>query len=269
MKRPLLILAALFALAACLLLPFGTLLAKAATAILPDKAAEEGRVRPLEKLLHEYRSSRLNLGNAAIHTDALRHEVERMLSLAAENIQQCYQAILKTDTATLAKAEETEEQIDLINKDVSEYVSHILITAGNSMDVQAIENYFTISSNAERIGDHAINIGGYVEVLKRKGIVFSDIARNEIVEMQQIATAAMAKVLQPAFDSGEWLQEVSDLEEQIDDITDRYREFHLERMRQGKCTAEACVLYSEMLTDFERIGDHVLNIAEAYSKMRA
>ena len=252
-----------------LLLPFGTVLAWAANRILPDKAVEIRPTRPLEKLLHEYRSARLNLGNAAIHTDALRHEVERMLDLAAENIQQCYRAVQARDENIVARAEDIEEQIDLINKDVSEYVSHILITAGNSMDVQAIENYFTISSNAERIGDHAINIGGYVEVLNRKGIVFSDIARREIAEMQEVANAAMEKILKPKMESDAWFQAVADMEQHIDDITDLYREKHLERMRQGKCTAEACVLYSEMLTDFERIGDHVLNIAEAYCKMRA
>ena len=252
-----------------LLLPFGTLLAWLATRILPDKPEESAPARPLEQLLHEYRSSRLNLGNAAIHTDALRQEVERMLALAAGNIRQCYQAVLDTDADAVAKAEETEELIDLINKDVSEYVSHILITAGNGMDVQAIEGYFTISANAERIGDHAVNIADYVAVLQRKGIVFSQMARSEIMEMQQIASAAMAKILHPQTASPAWMQAVADLEQQIDDMTDQYREKHLQRMRKGECTAEACVLYSEMLTDFERIGDHVLNIAQAYAKMGA
>ena len=252
-----------------LLLPFGTLLAWLATRILPDKPEETAPARPLEQLLHEYRSSRLSLGNAAIHTDALRQEVERMLTLATENIQRCYQAVLNTDTAAVTLAEETEEQIDLINRDISEYVSHILVTAGNGMDVQAIEGYFTISANAERIGDHAVNIGGYVEVLQRKDIVFSQMAQGEIAEMQQIASAAMAKILHPEVASAAWMKAVADLEQQIDDMTDQYREKHLQRMRRGECTAEACVLYSEMLTDFERIGDHVLNIAEAYAKMGA
>ena len=192
-----------------------------------------------------------------------------MLTLATENIQRCYQAVLNTDAAAVALAEETEEQIDLINRDVSEYVSHILVTAGNGMDVQAIEGYFTISANAERIGDHAVNIGGYVEVLQRKDIVFSQMAQGEIAEMQQIASAAMAKILHPEVASAAWMKAVADLEQQIDDMTDQYREKHLQRMRKGECTAEACVLYSEMLTDFERIGDHVLNIAEAYAKMGA
>ncbi|MBO5228957.1 MAG: Na/Pi cotransporter family protein, partial [Lachnospiraceae bacterium] len=57
------------------------------------------------------------------------------------------------------------------------------------------------------------------------------------------------------------------MEQKIDDMTVTYRESHLNRMREGKCSEEACVLYSELLTDFERIGDHALNIAQAYSKM--
>ena len=50
-------------------------------------------------------------------------------------------------------------------------------------------------------------------------------------------------------------------------MTKAYRDLHLERMRQGKCSEEACILYSELLTDFERIGDHILNIAQAYSRI--
>ena len=64
-----------------------------------------------------------------------------------------------------------------------------------------------------------------------------------------------------------WLSEIAALEQQIDDMTNSYRENHLNRMREGLCTEEACVLYSELLTDFERIGDHVLNIAQAYAKI--
>ena len=57
--------------------------------------------------------------------------------------------------------------------------------------------------------------------------------------------------------------EIAAMEQQIDDMTKNYREYHLQRMREGRCTEEACILYSELLTDFERIGDHALNIAQA------
>ena len=53
------------------------------------------------------------------------------------------------------------------------------------------------------------------------------------------------------------------MEQKIDDMTDDYREHQLERLKSGICSGDACVIYSEMLTDFERLGDHMLNIAEA------
>ncbi|MBE6038766.1 MAG: hypothetical protein E7218_06125 [Anaerofustis stercorihominis] len=59
------------------------------------------------------------------------------------------------------------------------------------------------------------------------------------------------------------------MEQKIDDMAANFKETHLERMRRGLCTEEGCILYSELLTDFERIGDHVLNIAESYANITA
>ena len=56
---------------------------------------------------------------------------------------------------------------------------------------------------------------------------------------------------------------MAQVEQKIDDLTDIYREHQLERLKSGVCSGDACVIYSEMLTDFERLGDHMLNIAEA------
>ena len=56
---------------------------------------------------------------------------------------------------------------------------------------------------------------------------------------------------------------MAQIEQKIDDLTDIYREHQLERLKSGICSGDACVIYSEMLTDFERLGDHMLNIAEA------
>ena len=60
----------------------------------------------------------------------------------------------------------------------------------------------------------------------------------------------------------ERLTGISALEQRIDDMTGTYRQNQMERMHQGQCSDEACVLYSEMLTDFERIGDHILNVGQ-------
>ena len=249
-----------------LLLPFGTYLAKAATLILPDRE-DDTKGTALSPLSEEFRRGRINLGAAAVHTDLLRHEIERMVLMAGENVYRSYDAVLNSDLDALKLVDSVEDSLDTMNKEISQYISQILVHNNSNQSVSAIKEYFLITGNAERIGDHAANIAGYVNVIRDKSIVFSEMARNELLQMQEITKTALDKVLHSEGDTTEWLSGIAALEQKIDDMTVTYREQHLERMHKGLCTEEACVLYSELLTDFERIGDHILNIAQAYFKI--
>lgn len=251
-----------------LLLPFGNYMAKLAERILPEKDDEEEVVESaLVTLKNEYKRGSTQLGFSAIHMDLLKKEIERMLALATNNVECCFDAIVNVDIDAFKRAEETESTIDRLNKEISQYISKTLVNSSTGSHVAATEEYFLITGNAERIGDHAINIGGYVNVIKRKKIVFSDRAKSEMLEMKKLAVRAINKAVNLEDDTTKWLSKVAALEQQIDDMTANYRENHLARMRRGECSEEACILYSELLTDFERIGDHALNIAQAYAKV--
>ena len=246
-----------------LLVPFGTLLAKAATKILPDAPEEQEKTSILGSLNKEFGRTRTQLGADVIHMDLLRQEIEKMITLAEQNVGKCFDAILNNDASLVKEATETEKVIDTLNKDISQYISKILVSSNSDTNVTSFEQYFVITGNAERIGDHAMNIGEYLHTIKKKNIVFSDGAKKEIAAMRDITQKAIDKVLQKDEDVTVWLSSIAAMEQQIDDMTKNYREHHLQRMREGRCTEEACILYSELLTDFERIGDHVLNIAQA------
>ena len=249
-----------------LLIPFGTCMAKLAVKLLPDpKGAPD--VTSLGALTDEYRRGRISLGASAVHTDLLRNEITRILTLAEENTYRSYQIVLDTDLAALKELDAVEETIDSMNKEISQYISNILVHNNNSQNVSEISEYFLITGNAERIGDHASNIGGYTETIKRLSITFSDIAREELAQMQAVTRKAFRLVLDREGDPTEWLAKIAAMEQKIDDMTKLYRQQHLDRMHQGLCSEEACILYSELLTDFERIGDHILNIAQAYAKI--
>ena len=56
------------------------------------------------------------------------------------------------------------------------------------------------------------------------------------------------------------------MEQRIDDLTKEYRRHQIERMRKKECSTEAGVLYSELLTDVERIADHINNIAQSFDQ---
>ena len=57
------------------------------------------------------------------------------------------------------------------------------------------------------------------------------------------------------------------LEQKTDDMSDKYFKKQMQRLKKGKCKPQSGIVFSEILTDFERMGDHVLNIAQEYRGM--
>ena len=255
-----------------LLLPLGNYLAKLAVRILPDlpQAEKDESVMCLEYLKPVSTTGKEGgLGVSAVVIDQLRHELNRMLDMAIDNVEDGFRAILERDEKILAAVEEREEYIDFLNKEISSYVSHLISIETNEAGSAAVSSYFTVAGNIERIGDHADNLAGYTRMLVSKGFSFSPTAQEEIRSMQEISRKTLLSLRNYDGSQVEDLSEVAQLEQQIDDMTDDYRRSQLKRLRAGNCNQEACIIYSELLTDFERIGDHALNIAEELTKAQA
>ena len=253
-----------------LLLPLGNYLAKLAVRILPEQVQEkeEGTMR-LEYLAPVSASGKEGgLGLSAIVVDQLRNELHRMLSMARDNVEAGFEAVLARDPGRLEEVEQREEYIDFLNREISRYVSHLISIETNEQDSRVVSSFFTISGNIERIGDHADNLAGYTKMLVAKNIKLSPIAQKEVEQMRDVSLEAVTTLLDRQAGGPEWLVDVAQIEQKIDDMTDQYRRDQLIRMRDGICSDEACILYSELLTDFERIGDHVLNIAQELTKSR-
>ena len=252
-----------------LLLPLGNQLASLAVRILPEQPEENRDEMHLEYLTPVQVSSKDgNLGASAIHIGQLQQELDRMLDMAQDNIETSFDAVLSRDSSLLTKAEKMESYLDFLNKEISKYISRLITYETNEQGSSIVSSYFTITGNIERIGDHAINICGYSKLLEERHIQFSAQAQEEICQMRDICLEALNALHQREAGDLLWLTDVSALEQRIDDMTDLFRKDQLERMKAGTCSDEACILYSELLTDFERIGDHVLNIAQEMSSIR-
>ena len=251
-----------------LLLPLGNYLAKAAVKILPDRPEDKDERMHLEYLTPiQTGSKESGLGVSAIQVDQLQHELRRMMLMAQENVEASFRSVLDRNEDELSQVEETEEYIDFLNREISLHISHVIAYETNQQASAVVSSFLTISGNIERIGDHADNLAGYTRMLNRRDIAFSQTAQQEIVSMQDICLKGIQQLLSDQAGSVEWLTQVSALEQRIDDMTRGYRRSHLARMQSGECSAEGGILYSELLTDFERIGDHILNIAQELSKV--
>ena len=252
-----------------LLLPCGGLLVKLAMRVLPDRAEDKKEGMHLAFLVPEPARTRQDhpIGLSAMYMTQLRQELNRMLGMARDNISTAFQAVLERDPKRVEGAKETESYIDFLNKEISQYISKAMVRETNAADSAAMSSYFKITGNIERIGDHAMNICEYSQMLSEKRIRFSEEAQEELRSMEGVCLGAMALLTQESIQPTEWLTKVSALEQRIDDMTEEYRRKQLERMRQGACSDEACIIFSELLTDFERIGDHALNIAQERARI--
>ena len=252
-----------------ILLPLGNYLAKAAVKILPERPEDKADQLHLEYLTPIQISSKDGgLGVSAIYVDQMQHELRRMMEMAKDNVEASFRSVLNRDEEELEQVEKTEEYLDFLNKEISLHVSRLITYETNEKASAVVSSFFTISGNIERIGDHADNLAGYTRMLNKRNISFTGVAHEEISAMRDICLEGINDLLSLNAGNVEWLADVSALEQRIDDMTSDYRRNHLERMRDGECSDEACILYSELLTDFERIGDHILNIAQEMAKVQ-
>ena len=255
-----------------LLLPFGGYLAKLATRILPEKpteALENGvhqllYIKPVDQLSAEH-----HVGTSAIVVNGVQRELARMAEMVLKNVDESFQAVLEGSPARLEQVEETEEYIDYLNQQISRYISHIIVFETNPQDSEQISAFFKISTNLERIGDHAVNICEYTQLLEQKHIGFSQKAKAEIQSMRETSLEAIRSLGDMSRVDENALKTIEGFEQKIDDMTLDYRQNQMVRLREGACSDEACTLHSEMLTDFERIGDHILNIGQELAPKEA
>lgn len=249
-----------------LLLPFGTLLAKTATKILPEKEDELEEVQQLKYIVPFERN--YHVGHSAVILTQIEQEVSRMFDKSKRNLTAAYDALLKKDISKLEEINAREEYIDYLNTEISKYIVGLMSTEMSQEDTKAINAFYMLVSNIERIGDHAMNIAEYAEDLKKWEISFGSHALSEIVEMKNANEVILEGIdLCDHETVARQLAHVIKHETIINQMQKEYLEGQMVRAKIGTCKAESGISFSELLTDFERVGDYAKNIAELHMQM--
>ena len=202
-------------------------------------------------------------GSAAVAVSGAELECERMYDLAMTNMRMVSEALTTKRKGDLEEVDANEETIDFLNKEIAKALVDINRAGLGEPEARAIDRMHHIITDYERIGDHAENIAGYIGHMRDEKLTFSEAATEQlkglfkkVIEITELANSCIKNP------SDETFAEVSRREQEIDDLVEVYENGHIERMEQRQCSADVGMLFVEMLTDLERVGDHAMNLAE-------
>ncbi|MGN0459172.1 MAG: Na/Pi cotransporter family protein [Eubacterium sp.] len=196
-------------------------------------------------------------------------EVERMAKLVRENFIMACDGFLNTDDSNKRKIEENEELINWLNHSITDFVVTITPRSLSGDVSEYFGKIFHVVNDLERIGDHAINIIQRTVQAKDNDLGFTQDGLNEFKEIYEkdlelFDRAMNAFVNKHLTDAEE--HELHFIEDTIDALTLQAQDNHVERLREKKCHTSSGVVYTKVLQDLERVGDHSYNIAWAARK---
>ena len=239
------------------LFPFAKFLVKLSCLIVPGKDDSESEMHCRfidDRLLNTPPFAVMQVGK----------EVARMAKLARDNFETSAYALINRSDKDLDKVMEKEEVINYLNHHITSYLVKLNALDITDSDSDYIARVFHAINDIERVGDHATNLAEAAERNIGDGLTFSDAARDELNQLCGSVITLLDRSIE-AFDrqslgDGE-AKELSDLEEHIDDLTLTCQDAHIFRLNRNECNTEAGMLYLNTITDFERVGDHAINIA--------
>ena len=234
-----------------ILLPFGTYLAAFAQKVLPYKEEKTSEVLQYLKPLP---SSTRSLGTSAISVQQVDEEINHMLSLAYENVEQGFGQLLKYDKKIGEEILKREETVDTLNREIADYITNALSMELNNDTSAALSIYYHQITDIERISDYAVKMENYSK----------DRLQARLNDEERDTISSMHSMCMEMYDALHDIQKSETLRRQSEDVCVNLRKRQMQRMKEKSISSEISMMFSQLLTDFERINGHALNIAEDY-----
>ena len=250
------------------LLPIGTKLVDLACRILPD-SEEDQQDMQLKYLDFSIFDNDYHIGTSAIANTQLFNETQHMLNVANHNVKRAFELLDHYDEEKYIRLQKDEEYINYLNQQVINFTTAVISHEFQVESSQSIILFLKLSSDLERIGDHAMNIAARAQKLAKDDTHFSEDALKEIGIMESLCNNILDELIIMDYDEFKYIVDKVDvMEDNIDKTQHQFAVNQLIRLKEKKCTTENSVTYTKILTDFERIGDHGLNIAESLYHIR-
>ena len=244
---------------AVLLFPLIGLFEKLSRIIVRDEPVEES---PYEEKLDAL--SPVFFGTPALALGRCYEVLLEMYHLARNNVERAFDVVANYDEDALNAIEADEEIIDIMADRISNYLVALSGHISQEEHTEILNHYYTVVTEFERLGDHAVNIANVTRQLRKRNRAFTEYALREL--------SVLRKPIEEILDYSDQTfrkrdvtaaRHIEPLEEVVDDMVNALRDNHLERLRKSVCSITAGTEFLNLLGDVERISDICSNIGVA------
>jgi phosphate:Na+ symporter len=242
-------------------LPLLGVLARVSSWIIPQRKDEE-------EFHLVYLDSKF-LESPPLAIEQARSETVRMGEVSLTMVDGVMEAFFDNTTKGLELVRKREEVVDLLQREIISFLvrtSQSPLSPDNSKEINSIIH---MVNNIERVGDHTENLCNLVERKVRSKLPFTETATEDMREIYSVSREFLVSVINGIREKDRYIIPSADtLERRINHLEDSMREGHIERLNNGICKVDPGLVFIDMLTNFEKIGDHCFNIAEAVTGIK-
>ena len=243
-----------------ILFPFSKWIVKLSCLCVPG---EDEKVNYRECYQLKYIGDKVVFNPATAVVEVVK-ELDRMASLASENLTRAMNALITLDEEDIAEVYEVEKNINFLNHAITDYLVKINQTTLPIEDLKSLGALFHVVNDIERIGDHAENVADAARQRKESGIVISKEAQGELGELLDMVIKLIRYSMDMFARSDEsHMREIIGLEDKVDAKEKEMQRAHVQRLTRGECSPEAGMMFSDIASGLERVADHATNIAFA------
>ena len=235
-----------------LLLPASGLLEKLAIRLVPDGKKKDAEVTLDERLL----------ATPPLALEQCSVVAEDMAYYASGALKKAIDCVMEFDPKSAQEVRESEDETDKYEDMLGTYLLKLGAEPLSDAASEEVTELLKLIGDFERIGDHAVNIIESAEEMHDKQLEFSRSAKYEL----SVMTAAVGEVMDLAVkafaeNDAQAASCVEPLEQVVDDLKNELRTRHILRMKKSECSIEAGFVWSDLLTNLERVSDHCSNVA--------
>lgn len=187
-----------------------------------------------------------------------------MLTAASANIKKAIGTLYRYDSAAITEINAEENSIDHMTDAVSNYMLQLSPHVKEDLHIKILDQYYKDVTEFEHLGDQAVNISAGAETLHAENLTFTKEAEAELAVVEELLDRIL-EYAQKAFLKRdiEAARHIEPLEEVMDDLINTLHDNHLVRLRDGKCSIKAGIVFLDVLSNLERISDTCSNIGVA------